>query len=116
MRNFTCANLISIDTGFGFDRKTDAGMGDVLRNALHLRLYAERSHRRASIAGAGKPVAVVRPRVSVCGTPSTATGIGQTAQPPQGRQPGWCLANRLAGDCVGFVPLVGPAAASSRIS
>lgn len=97
MRSITNANSISIDTGFGFARNTDAGMGDVRcgakeRTALHLRLYTKRSHL-ASPAASGKCSAqrVEHVRQAVVGVPPTSPGLGQkVALSGKSLRPNWC--------------------------
>lgn len=99
MRFITPANLISIDTGFGFARNTDAGLGDVRNiDALHVRLYAKRSQHQASAsARVGKHVAVTGERMPAGGMPSTLSCFGPTSgRGRQGRRSSWRLAGPKA--------------------
>ena len=106
MRNITTANLNSIDTGFGFARNAEAGMGDVrssVKNAaLHLRLYTKRSHGSSPVASTGQRVAVIGERRSVlgCGMRPTGSCFGQIiARTRPSLRPSWRLQR---------VALVGP--------
>ena len=99
MRFITNANLISTDTGFGFARNTVAGMGDVRhgakdRDALHLRLYAKRFHKRSCSASSAASIGSVaavgeRTPVVVCGLPPAGSCFEQLIA--RTRQPGWSL-------------------------
>ena len=117
MRNITNANLISIDSGFGFAANTEAGMGDVRccvdsHAALHLRLYSKRSLQASPAARAGKRVAKLGERRAVlgCGMPSTSPCRGRITSPS--RQ---CLRQSWRLQRVAYVgPAVSPA--SSGIS
>ena len=94
MRNITTNNLISIETGFGFVRNTEAGMGDVRVDYcdLYVRTCAKRSHQASSAASAAKHAHVgERLAVSACGRPQTAPCVGPTAQIRQRRWASRCL-------------------------